>query len=298
MRWTMCRHTFPLCKNEAIVTPSIMTFHPDQKRERLFILFQIYLRSALGLSPIWYNWGVRDLFCSPPPEGHWDALATPYVRHKSPHVMLLSQWHHCAPISVTIQLVSLKLCLTLRKVIFLKGQREANILVTSQLKHAQTSNCPRQEEKLTFLVLYLSWTDCNLLPSGSGSMFAIICHMATVLWVQAEMCNGSVHSNSTVFHLRSPLAHFHYPRGIQEVMASRAETLLAISSSLLRPPRLLFRNCVRLIECWKDLHGELQPHLFWVSDRYMMWSPRYTFEDLNTHLSRFISNWLDSWESK
>lgn len=53
-------------------------------------------------------------------------------------------------------------------------------------------------------------------------MFAIICHMATVLWVQTEMCNGSLHSNSTVFHLRSPLAQFHYPQGIQGVMVSRA----------------------------------------------------------------------------
>lgn len=53
-------------------------------------------------------------------------------------------------------------------------------------------------------------------------MFAIICHMATVLWVQTEMCDGSLHSNCTVFHLHSPLAHFHYPQGIQEVMASRA----------------------------------------------------------------------------
>lgn len=56
-------------------------------------------------------------------------------------------------------------------------------------------------------------------------MFAIICHMATVLWVQTEMCNGSVHFNSTVFHLRSPLAQFHYPQGIQGVMASRARNL-------------------------------------------------------------------------
>lgn len=53
-------------------------------------------------------------------------------------------------------------------------------------------------------------------------MFAIICHMAAVLWVQAEMCDGSVHFNSTLLHLCSPSAHFHYPQGIQGVMASRA----------------------------------------------------------------------------
>lgn len=55
--------------------------------------------------------------------------------------------------------------------------------------------------------------------------------MATVLWVQAEMCDGSVHSlpplptaaaPAPVAALPSPPAHFHYPGGIQGVMASRA----------------------------------------------------------------------------
>lgn len=88
-------------------------------------------------------------------------------------------------------------------------------------------------------------------PSSSGSVFAIICHMATVLWVQTEICDGSVHSNSTVFHLHSPLAQFHYLQGIQGVMASRATNLLAISSSLPRPLLLLFKNCV----CLKRRNG-------------------------------------------
>lgn len=68
----------------------------------------------------------------------------------------------------------------------------------------------------------MDWADYNLLRVALAPMFAIICHMATVLWVQTEMCDGSLHSNCTVFHLHSPLAHFHYPQGIQEVMASRA----------------------------------------------------------------------------
>lgn len=76
------------------------------------------------------------------------------------------------------------------------------------------------------------WTglDRNLPSCCSGScVFAIICHMATVLWVQAEMCDGSVHSlaphrrrHLPVAALPSPPANFHYPGGIQGVMASRA----------------------------------------------------------------------------
>lgn len=68
----------------------------------------------------------------------------------------------------------------------------------------------------------MNWADYNLLRVALAPVFAIICHMATVLWVQTEMCDGSLHSDCTVFHLHSPLAHFHYPQGIQEVMASRA----------------------------------------------------------------------------
>lgn len=140
-------------------------------------------------------------------------------------------------------------------------------------------------------------------------MFAIICHMATVLWVQTEMCNGSVHFNSTVFHLRSPLAQFHYPQGIQGVMASRArnpdghfkffaQTFAVIVQELCvtvwidetehrknvqqtaaksaDAPLLLFKLYI-----YSD---------FWISKRSLL----PTFEDLNTHLNRFISNWLDS----
>lgn len=71
----------------------------------------------------------------------------------------------------------------------------------------------------------MNWPGRNLLPRCCGScVFAIICHMATVLWVQAEMCDGSVHSLPPlpVAALPSPPAHFHYPGGIQGVMASRA----------------------------------------------------------------------------
>ena len=86
--------------------------------------------------------------------------------------------------------------------------------------------------------------DYNLLRVTPSSVFAIICHMATVLWVQTEMCNGSVHSNSTVFHLRSPLAQFHYPQGIQGVMASRARNPAGHFKFFCS--ELLFRNCVSI----------------------------------------------------
>lgn len=162
----MCRHTFPFRKNEAIVTPSIITFPPDPKRELIDFIWNLFW----VLSHITKG-GVDDLFCSPPQEGHGDAS----------HLMWCL-WHHCAPIRVTTQLVSWKLCLTLRKVDFFKGQPEANILIPSQLKHAQTSNCPRQDEKLTFLVLYLTWADYNLLRAAQA-----LCLLSFVTW---PLCYG------------------------------------------------------------------------------------------------------------
>lgn len=121
-------------------------------------------------------------------------------------------------------------------------------------------------------------------------MFAIICHMATVLWVQTEMCNGSVHFNSTVFHLCSPLAQFHYPQGIQGVMASRArnpdghfkffaQTFAVIAQEL----------CVTIWLDGGEHRNDIQqtadkpPSDFWISKRSLL----RTFEDLNTHLSCF-----------
>lgn len=93
-------------------------------------------------------------------------------------------------------------------------------------------------------------------------MFAIICHMATVLWVQTEMCNGSVHSNSTVFHLRSPLAQFHYPQGIQGVMASRARNPVGhfkffAQTFLVIVQELRVSVWTDGTEYWKDLYSEL-----------------------------------------
>lgn len=135
--------------------------------------------------------------------------------------------------------------------------------------------------------------------------------MATVLWVQTEMCNGSVHFNSTVFHLCSPLAQFHYPQGIQGVMASRArnpdghfkfyaQTFAVIVQELCVTvciDETEHRNDVQqtavksadaplfLLSCTSD---------FWIWKRSLL----RTFEDLNTHLNPFISNWFDSCESK
>lgn len=112
--------------------------------------------------------------------------------------------------------------------------------------------------------VFVWWTfrmnpaDCSLLQVAQA-----LCLLSFVTWLQ---CYGfkqkfaMVHSNSTVFHLRSTLAQFHYPQGIQGVMASRATNLLAISSSLPRPLLLLFKNCVQVFE-ETESHGQLQPYI-------------------------------------
>lgn len=126
------------------------------------------------------------------------------------------------------------------------------------------------------------------------SVFAIICHMAAVLWVQAEMCDGSVRFNSTVFHLRSPLAQFHYPRGIQGVMASRA-----------RNPGCHFKFFAQAFlvivqelrgSVWKDLYSDLylltslRSFLSCTSILIFGWCDLCAppFDDLKTHLDHLI----------
>lgn len=104
-----------------------------------------------------------------------------------------------------------------------------------------------------------------LLPRCSGScVFAIICHMATVLWVQAEMCDGSVHSlaphhrHLPVAALPSPSAHFHYPGGIQGVMASRAAVPASWAQTF---PGDCSGEPQKEIgtECWNNLHFLASP---------------------------------------
>lgn len=104
----------------------------------------------------------------------------------------------------------------------------------------------KKKEKEGLQVFSWSPSDYNLPLNGSGSVFAIICHMATVLWVQTEICNGSVHPNSRVFHLHSSLAQLHYLQGIQRVMVCQGANLLAISTSLVRSWKFLFRTCLCL----------------------------------------------------
>lgn len=186
------------------------------------------------------------------------------------------------------------------------------ILTTQNIKN-ECCLLSISRKKTTFLwvLLELGWLQSA--PSGSGSVFAIICHMATVLWVQTEMCNGSVHFNSTVFHLCSPLAQFHYPQGIQGVMASRARNPDGHFKFFAQTFAVIVQElCVTV---WIDerentgkMYSKLQPSLlmplcsfklyiysdFWIWKRSLL----RTFEDLNTHLNRFISNWFDSWESK
>lgn len=134
-------------------------------------------------------------------------------------------------------------------------------------------------------------------------MFAIICHMATVLWVQTEMCNGSVHFNSTVFHLCSPLAHFHYPQGIQRVIASRARNPDGHFKFFAQTFAVIVQEvCVTVwideAEHRKDVQqsaaksagAPLFPFKLYIYSDCWMWkrSLLRTFEDLNTHLNHFV----------